>query len=107
MNIPGYQFKRYHGTLLVIGLAFFAIIFNTILAKKLPLIEGLLVFLHILGVVIMVPLWVITPLRDAHSVFLDFTNNGGWSTNGLSTMIGMLPVALSLLGLDCSVHMGK
>jgi hypothetical protein len=93
--------------LLVIGLAFFAIIFNTILAKKLPLIKGLLVFLHILGVVIVIPSWVLAPLRDAHSVFVDFTNNGGWSTNGLSMIIGMLPVALSLLGLDCSVHMGK
>lgn len=107
LNIPGYQFKAYHGTLLVIGIAFFAIIFNTILAKKLPLIEGLLVFLHILGVVIVIPLWVLAPLRDAHSVFVDFTNNGGWSTDGLSMMIGMLPVALSLLGLDCSVHMAE
>jgi len=107
LNIPGYESKPWHGTLLVIGIATFAIIFNTLLAKKLPLIEGLLVIAHILGVVVVIPLWVLAPRSDARSVFTEFTNDGGWSTNGLSMMAGILPVALSLLGLDCSVHMGR
>jgi len=92
---------------LVICIAFICITFNTVLAKKLPLIEGILVFLHLIGVVLVIPLWVLSPIRKGGSVLTEYYNGGGWSSNGVSTMIGMLPVALSLLGLDCSVHMGK
>jgi hypothetical protein len=107
LNLPSYNFQNWHGTLLVIGIAFVCIIFNTVLAKKLPLVEGILVFLHLIGVVLVIPLWVLSPVRKGGAVLTEYYNGGGWSSNGVSTLIGMLPVVLSLLGLDCSVHMGK
>jgi hypothetical protein len=55
----------------------------------------------------MVPLWALSPIRSDGGAFTEFFNGGGWNTTGLSVMVGLLPVALSLLGLDCSVHMGK
>jgi amino acid transporter len=92
---------------LVFGIALVCITFNTVLAKKLPLVEGILVFLHLIGVVIMIPLWALSPVRKGGSVLTEYYNGGGWSSNGVSTMIGLVPVAYSILGLDCSVHMGK
>jgi len=107
LNLPNYVFHNWHGTLLVIGIAIIAITFNTILAKKLPLIESLLVILHLLGVVLVIPLWALSPLRKGGSVFTEYNNGGGWSSTGLSTIVGMLPVFLALTGLDCSVHMAE
>ena len=84
----------------------FAIFFNTVLAKKLPIFEGIIVLFHLLGILIIVPLWVLSPRNNGHDALLQFTNDGGWATQGTSVMVGMLSTLLSLLGLDCSVHMG-
>ena len=107
LNLPDYVSRRWHGSLLVIAVAAVAISFNTVLAKKLPLFEGILVILHILGIAIVIPLWVLSPIRRGGDALTLFYNGSGWSSVGLATMVGLLPVALSLLGLDCSVHMGK
>jgi hypothetical protein len=81
-------FKAWHGTLLVILIAIIAISFNTILSKKLPFLEGILVVLHLLGVAVVIPLWALEPKRDG-GVLTEYYNGGGWSTVGLSTMVGM------------------
>jgi uncharacterized membrane protein len=107
LNIKDYNFQSWHGTLLVIAIALIAMCFNTLLAKRLPLLEGILVILHLLGVVVVIPLWAMGSRSSGGGVLTEYFNGGGWSTVGLSTMVGMLPVALSLLGLDCSVHMGN
>jgi len=49
LNSPTYVYERWHGTLLVIAITAFAIIFNTALAKQLPLVEYFLLILHIAG----------------------------------------------------------
>jgi hypothetical protein len=106
LNLPDYVPKNWHGTLLIMAIALLAMIFNTILAKRLPLIEGLLVILHLVGIVLVIPLWVYSPLRTDGSMFVTFFNGGGWSTVGVSTMIGILPAVGCMSGLDCSIHMG-
>jgi amino acid transporter len=107
LNIPDYNPKNWHGTLLIIAISILAMVFNTLLAKRLPLVEGLLVILHLIGIVLVIPLWVYLPLRTDGGVFTEFYNGGGWSTTGTSAMVGMLAVIVSMSGLDCSVHMGK
>jgi len=107
LNLPNYNPKNWHGTLLVIAISVMAMIFNTILARRLPLIEGLLVILHLIGIVLVIPLWVYSPLRSDGTMFVDFYNGGGWSTTGVSAMVGMLSVIVSMSGLDCSVHMAE
>jgi hypothetical protein len=69
------------------------------------MVEGLFVIMHILGVVIFIPLWVLAPRRGGSPV-VEFYNGGGWTSNGLSTMIGTVGPAAALIGFDCSVHMG-
>ncbi len=108
LNIPDYVFKRWHGTLLVIGIIAFSLLFNTFLAKKLPLIEKLVLVLYVVGFfATIIPLWVLAPRSSAKAVFLDFSNAGNWSSTGTSVMIGMLTPITSMLGFDCMVHMCK
>lgn len=106
LNNPNYVPQQWHGTLLVIAVVTFAIVFNTSLAKKLPLIEGIVLLVHIIGLfAIVVPLWVLAPRNTARVALLEFTNSGGWPTMGVSFMIGLLTSLGSMLGFDCAVHM--
>src|SRR5271156_5351877 len=108
LNDPTYVFERWHGTMLVIAITVFAIIFNTFLAKKLPMVEGMILVIYIIGFfAIIIPLWVLAPLANAHDVFTQFTDAGGWSSTGTAFMVGLSGVLISLCGFDCAVHMGR
>ncbi|KIW86242.1 hypothetical protein Z517_01637 [Fonsecaea pedrosoi CBS 271.37] len=108
LNDPTYIYKRWHGTLLSMSTTVFCISFNTVLASRLPIIEGMVLILHIVGFfAIVITLWVMAPRADAHTALLDFTNNGGWASDGLSAMIGLLAPMAVLVGYDCSVHMSE
>lgn len=50
LNDESYVPQRWHGTMITIAIIFNAIMFNTFLAVKLPLIEGILLGLHVCGV---------------------------------------------------------
>lgn len=81
--------------------------FNTALAVRLPLIEGIILILHVAGFFgVFIPLWVLAP-RAPSDVLLQFTNNGGWPTTGIAAMIGLTTPLTALIGYDCSVHLSK
>lgn len=106
LNHATYVPEPWHGTMLVIAISAFSIIFNTFLAKRLPLIEGLVLVLHVVGVfAIVIPLWILAPRNSSRDVFTKFENNGGWATTGTSVMVGLLSVTVSMMGFDCVVHM--
>jgi len=127
LNNEDYVFQRWHGTLLTIAMVLFVSIFNTFLAKHLPLVEGLVLCLHLGGfVAILVPLWVLGPHGNSHEIWTEFSNFGGWpsSTNiptpkhptlyalmwktaGLSTLIGLITPITAFLGADAAVHMAE
>ncbi len=108
LNNPGYEAKPWHGTLLTIAVTAFSIFFNTCLAKKLPIVEALILGIHIIGLfAIIIPLWVLSPRQDAKAVFTTFSNTGGWSSTGLAVMVGLVTSLFSLVGFDCTVHMCK
>ena len=105
---PTYSYQPFQGTLLIIAITAFAIIFNTFLAKKLPLVEGFILILNILGFCATIfTLWILAPLDNTRDVWLTFSNFGGWSTTGTSVMIGLLNPMASMIGFDCMVHMCK
>jgi choline transport protein len=107
LNVTDYVWKNWHGTLLTIAAIAFSIVFNTVLAARLPLIEGTVLILHLAGFfAIIIPLWVMAPRAHPH-VLLEFSNNGGWSSTGVSAMIGLTSPMSVLIGYDCSVHMCK
>lgn len=108
LNQPDYDFQRWHGTMLVIAISTFSILFNTFLAKNLPFVEGLILIIHIVGVfAIIIPLWVLAPRNNAKAVFTTFNNGGGWDSSGTATLVGLSTTITSMLGYDCSVHMCK
>ena len=108
LNNPNYIAQRWEGTLLTIAVVAFCVMLNTVLGRKLPLIEGCLAVLHFAGLfVVVIVLWTLAPKTNAHDAFLQLTNNGGWSTDGLSMLIGLYPLTLCLLGFDSAVHMCK
>ena len=108
LNKPDYGFEAWHGTLLVFAVSAFNVIFNTFLAKKLPLIEGIVLVVHIFGFfAILVVLWVMGPKGNAHATFTTFNDYGVWGSQGIATLSGMVAVVLPLLGADAAVHMSE
>ena len=108
LNYPDYIPQRWHGTLLAIALILVSTLFNTYLVRRLPLVEGILLALHILGFfAIFIPLWVFAPRSDAKAVFTQFSDGGGWGSTGLATLVGMLSPVLALIGSDAATHMSE
>ena len=108
LNDSTYVYERWQGTLLVVAVTAFSIIFNTFLAKKLPMVEGVILIVYVVGFfAIIIPLWVLAPRADAYTVFTQFTNEGGWSSTGTAVMIGLSGTIASMAGFDCAVHMCK
>lgn len=106
LNDDDYVAQPWHGTLLTIGVCAFAIVFNTLLASKLPLIEGTIVFLHIAGLfVVITVLWTLAPRHTAQDALLRITNNGGWSSEAVGFFVCLYPLVVALMGFDSAVHM--
>ena len=106
LNTPDYVPQRWQGSLLFIAFLFIAVLFNTILARRLPLVEGIFVFIHIIGIVIFIPLLILSPRRSGSGPLIEFYNPNGWMSDGVATLAGVVPVVGALTGFDCSVHMG-
>lgn len=105
INDSSYVFEQWQGTLFIIAISFFAIIFNTYLAKRLPLVEGIILILHVCGFfAILIPLWVLSPRSEAKAVFTEFTDGGNWGNTGLSVLVGMLSPVFSFIGPDSATH---
>ena len=101
---PSYSPQLWHGTLMVIAVAAFATFFNTVGAKRLPLFEGIILFVHVIGFfAILIPLWVLAPKAPASEVFGSFSNFGGWPSVGAACVIGQLTATGSLGGSDSAV----
>ena len=106
MNNSAYVAHPWHGTLLVIAIVTFAIVFNVSLSKQMPIIQCIILVLHVAGLfAIIIPLLVMTlSHNDGQAAVVRFYNGGNWPTKGLATMIGLLTPLGSMLGFDCAVH---
>ncbi|KAI1396457.1 amino acid transporter [Hypoxylon fuscum] len=108
MGNPAYEPLAWQRTLLLWASIAFAVFFNTIISNALPKVEGLVLILHVLGFfAILVPLVYLSPHRNAKEVFTVFSNEGGWQTQGLSFMLGMIASVFNFLGADGAVHMSE
>lgn len=90
LNYPNYVHEAWHGTLLSIAVAVFSAVFNITLAKMLPIIEAVILIIHIFAFFgIIVPLWVLAPESSAKSAFTVFSDGGDWGSVGASALIGI------------------
>ncbi|KAI6858702.1 amino acid transporter-like protein [Hortaea werneckii] len=103
-----YDMQPWHTTLLTIGITGFCTLFNVLFADRLPLVETVMLVLHVLGVfAICIPLWIMAPKSSASETIVKFTSNGGWQDLGLASTIGVVPMIGMLIGYDCCVHMSE
>jgi hypothetical protein len=102
INYPdSYMYEPWHVTLLVIAVALIALLFNTLLAQKLPLIEGMILIIHCFGFFgILIPLWVLSPRPAASEVFGSIEDRGGWGNNGLACLVGLVGPIYALIGMS-------
>lgn len=110
---PTYVPEAYQTVLILWASMIFAVVLNSITGRVLARFEGLVLILHLAGFFgVLVPLVYFVPhnipgVNDAPTVFGSFINSGGWSTQGLSFLVGFPQVATSLVGADCAVHMSE
>jgi Amino acid permease len=105
LHSDNYVGEPWQATLITLAFLALAVCFNTFFASTIPMLEASLVFFHIFGIVVFIPVWALSPKAEGGSPLVDFFNPGGWSSNGLATLIGAAPVITTLIGFDCSVHM--
>jgi hypothetical protein len=73
-------------------------------AQLWPKIQNVLLVFHcVFFVVVIVVLWAKAPHQSASAVFTGFTNEGGWSSMGLSLMVGQITGIYSLIGMSASL----
>ncbi len=107
LNNADYNFQRWHGTLILYAISFWALFINTFLSRYLPQIESCVLILHILGFFcVLIPLVYLAPHHDAKFVFATFNNRGGWSDPGLSFFVGVSIAMFAFLGVEAGAHMG-
>ncbi|KAF2726797.1 amino acid permease-like protein [Polyplosphaeria fusca] len=99
----------WQGTFLVWALLLIAVVINVFVSSALPAIEVVVLIVHILGFFgILIPLVYLTPSHNsAETVFTNFQNSGGWSSQALAFFIGLQGNALAFVGTDSAVHMSE
>lgn len=99
LNYPDYSPRLWHATLLFYAVIAFGLFINTYLGRLLPKIEALMLIIYILGFFgVLVPLAYLAPHKSAKEVFLTFQNLGGWSSMGLSFLVGWITSVTSFVG---------
>lgn len=98
INNPDYVPQNWHGTLLIFSMVIVLYVFNTWAAEWLPDFQNILMILHVFGfIAVVVVLWVLGPHPPASAVFLEFQDFGGWSSIGLSLMVGQISAIFCLI----------
>lgn len=105
---PGYAMQNWHQTLVMIAIACLATFINTYGARRLPILEGIVLVVHIFGFFcVIIPLWVLAPKASATDVFGSFTNFGGWPSIGTACYVGSITATGSFAGSDAAAHLSE
>ncbi|KAF5019815.1 hypothetical protein F66182_8184 [Fusarium sp. NRRL 66182] len=98
LNSESFVPELWQGTLLFWAIFLFAVFINTLVSSVLPKFEGLILILHILGFfAVLIPLVTLGPHGDPKEIFSTFVNNGAWSSQGVSFMVGMMGNAFAFM----------
>ncbi|KAF2121706.1 amino acid/polyamine transporter I [Lophiotrema nucula] len=108
LNYPSYEAKAWQGTLLIWAILAICLLFNTFFSKRLPLIEGVIVILHVAGFfAVLIPLWVMADRAPAKDVFGLFQDQMEWGSVPLAVMIGLTGAGSSFVGIEAGAHMAE
>lgn len=107
-NNTDYPYTNWQGTLFVIAITLLVWVSNVWGARVMPVFQNLMLILHVFGfLAIVVCIWVLAPRNTAATVFTVFTNSGGWSTMGLSLMVGQISAIYACICSDAAAHMSE
>jgi MFS superfamily sulfate permease-like transporter len=102
LNNPDYTLKAWHGTLLIWSVLAICWVFNTLFSRNLPLIEGVIVILHVAGFfAVIIPLWIMGDRSAASGVFTSFQDNMMWGNLPLAVIIGLTVLMLIIAIFAC------
>jgi choline transport protein len=108
LNKPSYVILGWHGTLFSIAITMGSIFWNTVLVKKLPLMEGIDLVLHFFRfTAFLVVLWVMGPRGNTMDVWTNFDDRSGWGSTSLATLFGTFAPIITLEGADLAVHLAE
>src|SRR5947209_7653576 len=108
LSDSSYSIKGWQGSLLTIAVTIFAIVINTFLIRKLPMIESFFMVLHVVGFfAVVIVLWVMGPRGETKEVLTHFEDNAGWDNLGLASLVGIVGPILTLIGADSSCHLSE
>jgi amino acid transporter len=108
LNYPNYNPVRWQGTLILYAVLVVTLFVNTALVRVLPKLEGVILILHIvLFFGILIPVVHLAPKSDNAFVWTEFTNYSGYSSGGLSWLIGQSASAVLFIGYDGACHMAE
>ncbi|KAI1438258.1 amino acid transporter [Xylaria sp. CBS 124048] len=108
LSRPEYAPQAWHTLLIMWAVTFFAIVLNSTTSRMLARLESFILAVHLAGFFgVVIPLVYFAPHSSATEVFTMFTNTGGWSSDGLSFLVGFPTIVGALLGADCAVHMAE
>lgn len=109
LNNADYVPELWHGTLLFWATVLVAVFINTVTSTILPKIEAFILVVHVIGFfAVLIPVVYLAPNKaSAHDVFTQFSNGGGWPTQGLSFFIGLVGNVFAMFGCDSAVHMAE
>jgi choline transport protein len=103
LNVTNYAVPAWHGVVLTIGAVLVTIIFNTVLLRKLPTLEGGMLVLHVFAfIAIFTILWVMGDRAPASEVFLEWSDPQGWGSVQLPYPPNYVLSLTSTLAVRCS-----
>ena len=105
MNIPSYAPEGWQVTLMMWAVFALCTVLNTWLGIILPVIEVLILLVHVLGFfAVLIPLVYLGPKASAKSVFTTSFDYGGWNDLTLATFVGLKGTVAAFVGTDGAVH---
>ncbi|EMC93957.1 hypothetical protein BAUCODRAFT_216276 [Baudoinia panamericana UAMH 10762] len=108
LNYPSYEPQRWQGTLILFAVLIVTLFVNTVLIKLLPGLEGVVLILHVIGFfAVLIPVVYLAPISPNAFVWSEFTNLSGYSSSGLSWLIGQSASAVLFIGYDGACHMAE
>lgn len=108
LNNRSYVPKAWHGTMLIWAVLSICLVFNTFFSRKLPLVEGVIVVLHIAGFfAVIVPLWVMSDRSSSKEVFTKFEDSMMWGSLPFAVILGLTGAASTFVGSEAGAHMAE
>ncbi|KAM5381189.1 hypothetical protein ACJZ2D_003105 [Fusarium nematophilum] len=97
--VPSYDAQAWQGTLMLWMCVLICVFINTVISSVLPGLEGGILVIHTIGFfAILITLLTFGGDNKTSDVFLEFRNEGMWSSQGLSWFVGLLGCVFTFTG---------